>query len=137
VVASSSDEKKWETALTAAQSVLQAAASAPPAAPDYEAKAPIRQEQRRLKRAEVEALVADYRGGMSTYQVASKWQINRHTVVAILDRNGMKQRCHSVKLTEAELTEACALRRDGWSVNALARRYGISPGTMKKRLTSD
>ena len=134
VVLSDTDEKKWQTALTAAHSVLLAAASSPPAAPDYEAKAAIRQEQRRLKRIEVKTLVAEYRGGMSTYQLAAKWKINRHTVVAILDRNGVKQRSYSAKLSEAELTEASALRREGWSVNALARRYGISPGTMKKRL---
>jgi lambda repressor-like predicted transcriptional regulator len=134
VVLSDTDEKKWQTALAVAQTILAGAIAAPPAAPDYEAKSPIRQEQRWLKKAEVEALIADYKGGLSTYQLASKWGLNRHSVSKILTRHGVEQRTYGASLSEAELTEAEALRRDGWSMNALARKYGISPQTLKKRL---
>lgn len=134
VVLSEPEEKKWNSALTAAQSILSGA-TAPRTAPDYEASRRIRQEQRRLNAAETEALCQDYRNNMSSYELAVKWGVNRKTVIAILDRNGIKQRVHSAKLSDAELTEAQALRAEGWSVKALARKYGISPTTMKKRLT--
>jgi len=136
VVLTDTDANKWDEALLAAQRTLSAGANPRRTAPDYERTPSISQEQQRLKKVEIEQLVADYRGGLSTYQLAAKWRLNRHTVTAILDRNGVKQRTHAAKLTEAELTEAQALRRGGWSVNALARRYGISPGTMQKRLSA-
>lgn len=135
VVPSDADEKKWQTALASAKSVLSGA-TAPWTAPDYEPKRPIRQEQKRLKKAEVEAVVADYRGGMSTYQLAAKWKMNRHTISAILDREGITRRSYAAKLTDAEVTEAGALYADGWSMNALAKRYGVDPKTMKNRLAS-
>ena len=134
VVLPDTDEKKWAEALLAARQILATGAKPHRTAPDYEGKVSISQEQHRLKRADVEALLSDYRSGMSTYQLAAKWQLHRHTVTAVLDRNGVKQRSYAAKITEAEITEAQALRADGWSVNALARRYGIAPGTMKKRL---
>ncbi|MBN9151531.1 MAG: helix-turn-helix domain-containing protein, partial [Micrococcales bacterium] len=135
VVLSDTDEKKWQTALAAAKSVLSGAI-APRTAPDYEPERLIRQEQKRLKRAEIAALIVDYRGGMSTYQLAAKWQINRHSVSAILNREGVERRSNAVKLTEAELIEAEALYAEGWSMNALAERYGVDPKTMKSRLAS-
>jgi len=134
VVLSDTDEKRWQTALAFAQSVLAGAIVAPAAAPDYEAKAPIRQEQRWLKKSEVETLIADYKSGLSTYHLSGKWGLNRHSVSKILARHGVEQRTYGASLTEAELTEAEALRRDGWSMNALARKYGISPQTLRKRL---
>lgn len=133
VVLSDTDEKKWQTALTTAKSVLSGAI-APRTAPDYEPKRTIRQEQKRLKRGEIAELIVDYRGGMSTYQLAVKWKINRHSVSAILDREGVARRSFAAKFTEAELTEAEALYAEGWSMNALAERYGVDPKTMKKRL---
>ena len=134
MVLSQADEKTWASALNAARQALARTTPAARTAPDYETKTSISQPQHRLKSIQVESLVADYRGGLSTYQLATKWKVDRHTVTSILDRNGVKQRSYAVKLTEAELAEAAALRADGWSLNALAKRYGISPNTMKKRL---
>lgn len=71
---------------------------------------------------------------MSTYQLAAKWKINRHSVSAILDREGIARRSFMAKLSDAELAEAEALHAEGWSMNALAKRYEVDPQTMKRRL---
>jgi len=101
----------------------------------YEPRRTIRQEQRHLAPAETEVLCREYQDGASTYQLAKKWGVNRHTVTAILERNGIEQRNHTAKISEDEVAEAKGLHtEEGWSVNALARRYGISSKTMKSRL---
>ena len=41
-----------------------------------------------------------------------------------------------VKLTRADLHEARMLRREGWTLARLAKRYGVAPGTLSQRLKS-
>lgn len=136
VVLTATGANTWGRALHGALSVLADMSTSPKTAPDYEPKRTIRQEQRRLTAAESEVLCREYQDGTSTYQLAKKWDINRHTVTAILKRNGIEQRDHTRRLSDGELAEAQALHAEGWSVNALAQRYAMSPKTMKNRLTT-
>lgn len=135
VVLSRTDANKWGHALEAARAVLSGAIAPRKNDPDDEHKHTLRQVQRHLDRNKREQLCHEYQDGRSTYQLAMKWGIHRQTVAAILKRHGIEQRVHGRSpLSEAELSEALALHADGWSINALGRRYGISPKTMKKRL---
>jgi len=130
---SEAGQKQLETALRLAERVLAGDLPKPEADPAYEGTHSIRQVQRRLSPEEIESLVGDYRAGASTYQLAARWKIHRATVSNHLRRAGERVRTQGE--VEVEMDEARQLRVEGWSFNRLARKYGIDPKTMKKRLT--
>lgn len=133
MVLSRTRQKLLEEALYLARQTL-ADGQPQQADPDYEGKRSIRQEHRRLNAEQIEQLVAEYRAGATTYQLAKHWQIHRHTVTAHLERAGEPIR--RPFLTPEQLVEAAELWAEGWSINRLARKYGMDPKTMKSRLIS-
>lgn len=91
------------------------------------------QAQRRLNRAEIEQIAAEYQTGEALQEVAKRWGINRETARLALRRAGVSARKHG-EIEPSLLAEARRLRVDGWSLNQLGARFGIDPKTMKKRL---
>lgn len=91
------------------------------------------QQQRRLTQVEAELLAAEYRGGKTTYELASDWKINRSTVTMALKRAEVPIR--RPRLSREQLLEAVALREEGWSFNRLGAKFGIDPKTIKARVS--
>jgi len=78
-------------------------------------------------------IAAQYRGGKTTYELASDWQINRATVTMALKRVSEPVR-RPRTLTKSQLEEAARLQADGWSMNRLGAKFRLDPKTMKVRL---
>ena len=77
-------------------------------------------------------IAAQYQSGISTYELAKCWGINRQTVTSAIARAGIPIR--KVNLTDSRLREAYELNSQGWSLNRLGKKYGMDPKTMKKLL---
>ena len=126
---SETDQKKGESALRLAQSVMAGEIATPT---EREGVRVIHQAQRRLTKDEVEQIGAQYCGGRSTYELTKEWGVNRETISLALRRAGVPTR--HPRLTDEQLKEALRLHRDGWSLNRLGQKFGLDPKTMKKRL---
>jgi DNA-binding CsgD family transcriptional regulator len=131
VLLSEADQNKWEQARQQGSKLLAGAVSTRVETPRHALKQP----QRRLTSAEAAALAAEYVAGASTYELSSRWCINRDTVTLVLKKAGVGIRERG-QLTPQQLEEARRLRAGGWSLIRLGRHFGIDPKTMKKRLTS-
>jgi len=75
-----------------------------------------RQVQRRLGRADVERLIAAYKEGNSVAQLVARFNVNRTTVLAHLDRNSVPRRQTGPKLSAEDVARAAGLYRDGLSL---------------------
>jgi hypothetical protein len=63
----------------------------------------------------VERLVAAYEEGNSVAQLVARFNVNRTTVLAHLDRNGVPRRQTGPKLSAKDVAQAADLYRDGIS----------------------
>jgi len=93
-----------------------------------------RQAQRRLGRADVEQLIAAYKEGNPVPQLVARLNVNRTTVLAHLDRNGVPRRQTGPKLSAKDVAQAADLYRDGISVAAIGHRFGVNASTVGKAL---
>lgn len=87
---------------------------------------------RQLETGQVEQLIADYRAGVTVYQLGNRFGIDRRTVGAILKRNGVQTRWQ--RLSPAQIDEAVELYEAGWSLARIAERVGVTPTTVHRRL---
>lgn len=87
---------------------------------------------RRLNEQEQATLAQDYVGGMTVYQLATKFGISRDTISKHLKRLGVEMR--NAGLTEEQIDEAVRLYSDGWSAQRIGDRLGAYPQTMRRRL---
>ncbi|WP_460834503.1 helix-turn-helix domain-containing protein [Nocardioides hungaricus] len=98
-------------------------------------KAPgIRQAQKRLDAASIDALVDGYLAGQTVYELAAEFGIERRTVSAHLHRRGVPMRRRGLSLAQKE--EAFALRDRGWSLAQIGARFDVAPGTVRSTLLS-
>ena len=84
-----------------------------------------------MRPAEVDELVRTWRAGTGVVKLAAQFGVHRQTVGKHLHARGIDT---TAKLTAEELAEATELYREGWSLARLAKRYGISDGTVRTRL---
>ena len=86
----------------------------------------------------VEAMIAEYKSGRSTYQIAASHQILRNTVRDVLRRNGFKFGAgKEARLTPEQKDKIRARRAAGEGPTALANTYGVSLPTIKRALTAE
>ena len=90
----------------------------------------LRQAQRRLSPAELEALIADYEAGGRAGELAKVYRLHRTTVARHVARAGKTRPI----MTEAQISEAVRLYRDGWTLNSLGRRLGGADQTIRRVL---
>jgi DNA-binding CsgD family transcriptional regulator len=90
--------------------------------------------QRRLTPAEIEALLAAYRGGASVPEVCLLLGINRTTVLAQLERAGVSRRPNTAKLSGSRLTQAAQLYEAGLSLASVGQRLEVNAATVRTAL---
>ncbi|HVF74592.1 MAG TPA: hypothetical protein VM938_06045 [Acidimicrobiales bacterium] len=73
-----------------------------------------------------------YQAGALIRELAQRYNINRTTVMAHLDRQGVPTRYR--RLSEAQIAEAAQLYPQGWSLRKLSQRYGTSDNTVRSAL---
>src|ERR1039458_4146483 len=93
-----------------------------------------RQVQRRLGRADVEQLIAAYEEGNSVAQLVARFNVNRTTVLAHLDRNSVPRRQTAPKLSAKDVARAADLYRDELSLAAIGHRFGVNASTVGNAL---
>ncbi len=80
---------------------------------------------RRLLPDQVESLVASYRQGATTYELAQEFRIHRHTVTERLERRGTPRRYRS--LEPDQIQQAIALYDTGLSLSPSEPRSDVMP----------
>ena len=91
-----------------------------------------RQRQHRLRPQELEQLTADYRSGEAVNDLAARYDIDRHTVIEHMRRQGVSRRYP--RLGEDEVREAIRIYQSGVSLAATGHRLGVDPGTVSRAL---
>ncbi len=71
--------------------------------------------------------------GLSQRQIGNKKRITQPAVQKKLKKYGLKT-LTKTKMSEEQMKEAMDLRRQGWTLEKLAKRYGISGNSMFWRL---
>ncbi|MGX1770840.1 helix-turn-helix domain-containing protein [Nocardia brasiliensis] len=88
---------------------------------------------RRLSEEERTSLAADYRSGMTVYELAAKYGTDRSTVSNHLKRMGVEMRRQG--LSEGQIEEAVRLYvEQRWSLVRIAGKLGVDHGTVWNRL---
>jgi hypothetical protein len=95
-------------------------------------KAAARQVQVRLDPQQASALATAYRAGEKTKELAERFGVHRATVTNILYRLGVD--VHQSGLTASQVSEACRLYPQGWSLARLAERYEVNDMTVRRYL---
>ncbi len=95
---------------------------------------PPAQHQRRLRQDEVARLVENYVSGASVDDLVVAHGINRTTVYAHLDRNGIERPRGVGKLSAEQVRHAAELYENGHAAPALALKFGVSEETLRRAL---
>ena len=90
----------------------------------------LRQAQRRLSPVELEALIAAYEAGARVCELAKVYDLHRTTVAKHVARAGKTRPV----MTEAQIDEAVALYRDGWTLHDVGQRLGVADHTIRRAL---
>ena len=90
----------------------------------------LRQAQRRLAPAEMEALIAAYGAGARVCELAKVYELHRTTVARHVARAGKSRPV----MTEAQIDEAVFLYRDGWTLHKVGQRLGVADQTIRRVL---
>lgn len=104
----------------------------PPMTGDRAYATRIRQRQKRLDENEIERLIAEYRTGLTIYQLATRFGCHRTTVSECLKARGVQMRRRP--LCEEQIREAIRLYQSGLSVAKAADQVGAKPETLRLRL---
>jgi DNA-binding transcriptional regulator LsrR (DeoR family) len=90
----------------------------------------LRQAQRRLSPAELEALIAEYEAGARVCELAKVYDLHRTTVARHIVRAGKTRPV----VTAAQIDEAVLLYRDGWTLHNIAQHLGVADQTVRRVL---
>jgi lambda repressor-like predicted transcriptional regulator len=91
-----------------------------------------RQRQIRPSTDLVARLVAEYEGGATTYDLATRHGLHRNTITAHLRRVGVTIRMDG--MTPEQIQQAADLYAEGWSLARVGRAVGADAETVRKRL---
>lgn len=87
--------------------------------------------QRRLDRARMDQLVADYVAGLSVYALASKYRVDRGAVARHLKDRGVSLR---PTLRQPEIDRILRLHAEGQTPNKIGKLVGRDPKTIRSLL---
>jgi hypothetical protein len=90
----------------------------------------LRQAQRRLSPAELEALIAEYEAGARVGGLAKIYELHRTTVARHVARAGKTRPV----VTEAQIDEAVRLYGEGWTLHNLGQHFGVADQTIRRVL---
>ncbi len=90
--------------------------------------------QRRLSRAEIEALIVRYREGASIDGLARLYEVHRTTVIHHLNQAGIARRRVVRKLTDESVARAAARYEEGASLAVVASQFGVHQRTLASEL---
>jgi DNA-binding transcriptional regulator LsrR (DeoR family) len=90
----------------------------------------LRQAQRRLSSAELEALIAEYEAGARVCELAKVYDLHRTTVAQHVARAGKTRPV----MTEGQIDEAVLLYQDGWTLHNVGQRLGVADRTIRRVL---
>lgn len=90
----------------------------------------LRQAQRRLSPAEMEALVADYEAGARICELAQVYDVHRTTVARHVARAGKTRPV----MTDAQIDESVRLYREGRTLHNVGQRLGVADQTIRRVL---
>jgi uncharacterized protein (DUF433 family) len=90
-----------------------------------------RQTQRRLGPEEVADLVSEYATGRTIGDLATDFGIHRTTVLAHLERQGVKRRSGIIT---GNLPVATLLYEQGWSLMKIGEHFGVDGETVRQAL---
>jgi DNA-binding transcriptional regulator LsrR (DeoR family) len=90
----------------------------------------LRQAQRRLVPAELEALNAEHEAGARVCELAKIYDLHRTTVARHVARAGKTRPV----MTEAQIDEAVVLYRDGWTLHNVGQRLGVADQMIRRVL---
>jgi DNA-binding transcriptional regulator LsrR (DeoR family) len=90
----------------------------------------LRQAQRRLAPAELEALIAEYEAGARVGELAKIYDLHRTTVAEHIARAGKTRPI----MTETQIDEAVRLYREGWTLHNVGQRLGVADQTIRRVL---
>jgi hypothetical protein len=91
--------------------------------------------QVRLSDAEIDALVADYVGGLNVSHLAVKYAIHRTTVLNHLERRGVARGQNLRKLADADVTRAARMYSSGASLVDVGEVFGVASSTVAREVT--
>jgi lambda repressor-like predicted transcriptional regulator len=92
----------------------------------------IRQRQKRLSGDEIAQLIAKYKTGSTTYELAAQFGCHRTTVSEHLKANGVRMR--RKPLTEGQVDKAVRLHESGLSLAKVSQQIGADTETIRARL---
>ena len=87
---------------------------------------------RRLSNEETGELCSNYLSGATVYELATKFDVHRLTVSAILERHGIPRRMQS--LTSDQIEDAVNRYRSGQSLSEVGEQLSCSPETVRRAL---
>lgn len=90
----------------------------------------LRQAQRRLSPAELEALIAEYEAGARISELAKVYDLHRTTVAGHVARAGKTRPV----MTDAQIDEAVRLYREGWTLHNVGQHVGVADQTIRRVL---
>ncbi len=90
----------------------------------------LRQAQRRLSPAELQALIAEYEAGARVGELAKVYDLHRTTVAKHVARAGKTRPV----MTVAQIDEAVLLYRDGWTLHNVGQHLGVADQTIRRVL---
>ncbi len=88
--------------------------------------------QHRLRRADIERLIAAYEEGNSLAQLVARFKVHSTTVLAHLEPNGVPRRPTGPKRSDEDVVDAADLYRDELLLAAVGHRFRVDPGTVVK-----
>jgi hypothetical protein len=95
---------------------------------------PNRKAQHRLRRADIERLIAAYEEGNSLAQLVARFKVHNATVLTHLERNGVPRRPTGPKSCDEDVVDAADLYRDELSLPEIGHRFRVDPGTVSKAI---
>lgn len=91
-----------------------------------------KQAQHRLRVEEVVQMTQAYEAGALIRELAEQYSVDRTTVMAHLDRQGVPTRYR--RLDPGQIAEAVQFYPQGWSLRKLASRYEVTDNTVRNAL---
>jgi len=88
-----------------------------------------------LSQEEVLSLAKKYEAGSTVRDLVQSFGIDRTTVLAHLERQGVGRRRQLRKMTDADVAKAAGLYATGESLKATGARLGVNAETLRREFT--